>query len=218
MKKYIVKALLLNIFVASFCVAQESSRPVFIKQNELFCSSNPSSVFCSKEEAVPPAVGNKDLFIKQLILANRTIKDRFFTVRDVDDVWTSFGERFIRDRSFIMKGDCEDLTMTTIEYAIHLGIPKNRLARAIVISYPLSIEGNFSRIEVHMVAVYHSLETNIFYYFGDTLSNGIVVTTASTHEPVFIDWITDNYAWLVADQIERSPFVKELQSSEKNNK
>jgi hypothetical protein len=87
--------------------------------------------------------------------------------------------------------------MTTIEYAIHIGIPKNRLARVIVFSYPLSFEGNF---ELHMVAVYHSVETNRFYYFGDTLSNRPVNTTFSYHEPNYIDWLTDKYGWVVTDR------------------
>lgn len=202
MKKYIF-ALMLNCLLVGVCLAQPI-QPVTIKQNEVFCSLSPSSVFCSKEESIPSIDGNTDRFINQLILANKTIKNRFFTMRDTGDVWTSFGERFIHTRSIVMKGDCEDLAMTTIEYAIHLGIPKNRLARAIVVAYPLANEGNFSRIEVHMVAVYHSVEENKFYYFGDTLANNIVVTTSSHHEPMFIDWLTDTHAWVITDQIDRS--------------
>jgi hypothetical protein len=196
MKNVVALALLLNSLVASVTSALPI-QPVSIKQNEVFCTSNPSSVFCSKEEETPTSFGNTDPYIEQLTLANKIIKDRFFTIRDHGDVWTSLGESFIRDSSFIMKGDCEDLVMTTIEYAIHIGIPKNRLARVIVFSYPLSIEGN---IELHMVAVYHSVETNRFYYFGDTLSNNPVMTTFSYHEPNYIDWLTDKYAWVITDR------------------
>ena len=203
MKKKYIYALMLNFLLVDACMAQPV-QPVSIKQNEVFCSLNPSSVFCKKEESTPTPEGNTDPFIEQLILANKTVKARFFYMKEYEDVWTSFGERFVRNRSFTMKGDCEDLTMTTIEYAIHSGIPKNRLARAIVISYPLSFEGNFERIELHMVAVYHSVETNRFYYFGDTLSNGIALTTTSYHEPIFIDWMTDNHSWIVANRIDRS--------------
>jgi hypothetical protein len=211
MKKHIITALLLNTILSTSLVAQ-SVQPISIKQDITFCTTNTSSVFCNRsEEPLPLPAGNTDLFIKQLILANRTIKDRFFMVRDVADVWTSFGEGFIQNRSYSMKGDCEDLAMTTIEYAIHLGIPKNRLARAIVISYPLSSEGNFERTEIHMVAVYYSVETNKFYYFGDTLANGIVMTTASHHEPIFIDWLADKYGWITVE-------TKELQILDQNNK
>ena len=194
---------MINFLLVGVCLAQPI-QPVSIKQDVVFCSSNPTSVFCSNEESPPTSTGNTDPFFNQLILANKTIKNRFFTMRDNGDVWTSFGERFIQTQSIIMKGDCEDLAMTTIEYAIHLGIPKNRLARAIVVAYPLANEGNFSRIEVHMVAVYHSVEENKFYYFGDTLANNIVVTTSSHHEPMFIDWLTDTHAWVITDQIDRS--------------
>jgi hypothetical protein len=187
---------MLNTLLASLYLAQ-TIQPVAIKQNEVFCTSNPSSVFCAKEEDTPTSFGNTDPYIEQLTLANKIIKDRFFTIRDHGDVWTSFGERFIRDNSFVMKGDCEDLVMTTIEYAIHIGIPKNRLARVIVFSYPLSIKGN---IELHMVAVYHSVETNRFYYFGDTITNSPAITTFSYHEPNYIDWLTDKYGWVVTDR------------------
>lgn len=202
---------MLNCLLVGVCLAQ-SVQPVSIKQNTTFCTVNTSSVFCNNSEEPPPSpIGNTDLFIKPLTLANKTIKDRFFMVRDVDDVWTSFGERFIQNRSYSMKGDCEDLAMTTMEYAIHLGIPKNRLARAIVISYPLSSEGNFERTEIHMVAVYYGAETNRFYYFGDTLANGVVMATASHHEPIFIDWLTDEYGWITVE-------TKELQILDQNNK
>jgi hypothetical protein len=203
MKKKYIYALMLNFLLVDACMAQPV-QPVSIKQNEVFCSSNPSSVFCIKEESTPTSEGNTDPFIEQLILANKTIKARFFYMKEYEDVWTSFGERFVRNRSFTMKGDCEDLTMTTIEYAIHSGIPKNRLARAIVIYYPLSSKGNFRSMELHMVAVYHSVETNRFYYFGDTLSKGVVVTTTSSYEPILIDWLTDNHSWIVANRIDRS--------------
>jgi hypothetical protein len=199
-KNIVALALMLNCLLFSANNARPI-QPVFIKQNEVFCTSNPLSVFCSKEEDVPTSYGNTDPYIEQLALVNKTVKAQFFNVKDFDDVWISFGERFIRDSSFVMKGDCEDLVMTSIEYAIHSGIPKNRLGRVIVISNPDYLD-NPARIEIHMVAVYHSVETNKFYYFGDTLSNRIPVTTSSYDEPIYIDWLTDKYGWIVTDKID----------------
>jgi predicted transglutaminase-like cysteine proteinase len=212
MMKYAMKALLLNAVLASCCAAQGPVPVPPIRQDLLFCETAVASVFCNTDSSsiALSVTGNSDPFVEMVTLANNTVKRNFTVDTEAKDVWVSFGEQFINDQTLLMKGDCEDFAMTTIEYAIHMGIPKNRLARAIVISDPNSTSENAPRRESHMVAVYHSVETNQYYYFGDTFSRRVNLTSRSGHDPVYIDWLSDGYSWLKIDRVENSRMLENL--------
>lgn len=212
MIKTAMKALALNAVLVSFCAAQGPVPVPPIRQDLLFCETATTSVFCNTGNTpIPVATASvTDPFFEQLVFANNKVKRNFTVGKEAKDVWVSFGEQFINDQKSLMKGDCEDFAMTTIEYAIHLGIPKDRLARIIVISDPNSTSEDAPRRESHMVAVYHSVETNQYYYFGDTFARQVNLTSRSGHDPVYIDWLSDQYSWLKIDSVENSRIVENL--------
>lgn len=194
------RALLLTVFCTSL-LASSAQAESFIRQDLDFCQRNAQSVICTEynqpsSDIVDRSQSNVDPFLSQVERMNMRVVSRFRPQKESVDVWNVFTSLIDTANRNSIVADCEDVAMTAIEYMVARGIPANRFARAIVLAYPQANIGDLETTEVHLVGVYHSLETNRMYYIGDSYRSSLETIRSSLHEPMHINWLTDGRHWL----------------------
>lgn len=176
-----------------------------IRSENIMCAKNSTSMFCETEDilATPISTGSKDPYMNQLTHINSFMLKHWKQTPEPKgtDEWRSFIKEFeelsINDSTKI-SGDCEDLAMSAVEYAILKGIPKERLGRIIVKTYPAYKDGIIDEdsSETHMTAYYYSPELKAYFYFGDSYYDDVVRDYLAVHVPIAINWVTDGKTWI----------------------
>lgn len=183
-----MKKLLLASLVSLMAVSSAYAKDIAIKQDRVFCEKYSSSIICNESVSTAENIGKKDPYIANLKYINDVIKHKITYKPDEpnNDVWNSYFDKL--DKNVFIEGDCDDVTITAVEYAVSKGVPKERLGRAIVATAIVE--------EMHMVAVYHSVEENRDYFFADVFDNDVELVTTSPYELQYINWLSDGKLWI----------------------
>ena len=126
--------------------------------------------------------------------ADKNVKKVFIYKADKGDQWRSSLKAVLEaektnDKAFKFIDDCDGLAMTAVEYAIHLGVPKNHLGRAIVVS-----EGSEQEKADHMLGVFKD-SGGVIYFIGDTFGPPCKITQRK-HEILYVNWLKDGMDWI----------------------
>jgi ribosomal protein L30E len=97
------------------------------------------------------------------------------------EVWRSFYEDVLEGKP--VKGDCDDFGMTALQLACIAGVPRSRLAQAIVVSETswkdLKKPIKYENMD-HFIGMYY--HNKVWYTFGDTWGQDVIPSMAPANK------------------------------------
>ena len=120
----------------------------------------------------------------RIIAAEEKVKILYTYREEQGDLWETYIDDVLAEKPFSC--DCDSLAMTCIEYAIHLGVDKTQLGRAMV-------DANHTGKINHMIALFKSGDE--IWFFGDT-NYAPMQMDYSAYKLRMVNWLGDGRKWL----------------------
>lgn len=129
------------------------------------------------------------------------------------DEWKSFDKESAEGQQW--QGDCDDLTLTTIEAAVRMGVSETRLYRALVAVQ--KTEGRQTKTVMgHMVGVYEDTNGK-FWVIGDTDGKKLMTSLDSYQGIKYVSPVALGKEWFPVRQLGNFPRLNTIRQAESGN-